>query len=81
MNRLSYMDQNFEDINTRIREAEKRVGREGVRLVAAVKYTDAEHINKLFRLFWCAHRPKTRTHTASHYYKMIVIHKRQFLQK
>lgn len=49
MNRLSYMDQNFEDINTRIREAEKRVGREGVRLVAAVKYTDAEHINYLHR--------------------------------
>ncbi len=50
MNRLSYMDQNFEDINTRIREAEKRVGREGVRLVAAVKYTDAEHINYLHRV-------------------------------
>ena len=49
MNRLSYMDQNFEDINTRIREAEKRVGREGVRLVAAVKYTDAEHIDYLHR--------------------------------
>ena len=49
MNRLSYMDQNFEKINTCIREAERRVGREGVQLVAAVKYTDAEHINYLHR--------------------------------
>lgn len=49
MNRLSYMDQNFEEINARIRGAEARVGREGVRLVAAVKYTDAEHINYLHR--------------------------------
>ena len=49
MNRLSYMDRNFEEINGRIRLAEKRVGREGVRLVAAVKYTDAEHINYLHR--------------------------------
>ncbi len=49
MNRLSYMDRNFEEINSRIRLAEKRVGREGVRLVAAVKYTDAEHINYLHR--------------------------------
>ena len=50
MNRLSYMDQNFEKINTRIREAERRVGREGVQLVAAVKYTDVEHINYLHSL-------------------------------
>ena len=49
MNRLSYMDQNFEAISTRIREAEKRAGREGVQLIAAVKYTDAEHINYLHR--------------------------------
>ena len=49
MNRLSYMDQNFEAISTRIREAEQRAGREGVRLIAAVKYTDAEHINYLHR--------------------------------
>lgn len=49
MNRLSYMDQNFERINTRIREAERRVSREGVQLIAAVKYTDAEHINYLHR--------------------------------
>lgn len=49
MNKLSYMDQNFEAINARIRGAEARVGREGVRLVAAVKYTDAEHINYLHR--------------------------------
>ena len=49
MSGLSYMDQNFEKINTRIRDAEQRVGRDGVRLVAAVKYTDAEHINYLHR--------------------------------
>lgn len=49
MNRLSYMDQNFEAISTLIHEAEKRVDREGVRLIAAVKYTDAEHINYLHR--------------------------------
>lgn len=49
MNKLSYMDENFKEINGRIREAEARVGREGVKLVAAVKYTDAEHINYLHR--------------------------------
>ena len=47
MSRLSYMDGNFENINGRIREAEHRVGRRDVKLVAAVKYTDAEHINYL----------------------------------
>ena len=47
MSRLSYMDGNFENINGRIREAERRVGRRDVKLVAAVKYTDAEHINYL----------------------------------
>ena len=49
MNRLSYMDQNFEEISTRIRAAEQRADREGVCLIAAVKYTDAEHINYLHR--------------------------------
>ena len=47
MNRLSYMDKNFEDINGRICEAARRAGRSDVKLVAAVKYTDAEHINYL----------------------------------
>lgn len=50
MSDLSYMDQNYQEINGRIREAERRVGRSGVRLVAAVKYTDAEHINYLHRV-------------------------------
>ena len=49
MNRLSSMDQNFEEISTRIRAAEQRADREGVCLIAAVKYTDAEHINYLHR--------------------------------
>ena len=49
MNRLSYMDQNFKEISTRIRAAEQRADREGVCLIAAVKYTDAEHINYLHR--------------------------------
>ena len=49
MNELSYMDRNFEDINGRIRAAERRAGRRGVQLVAAVKYTDAAHINYLHR--------------------------------
>ena len=50
MSDLSYMNENYRDINGRIREAEARVGREDVRLVAAVKYTDAEHINYLHRV-------------------------------
>jgi pyridoxal phosphate enzyme (YggS family) len=50
MNELSYMDRNFEEIGGRIREAERRAGRTGVQLVAAVKYTDAAHINYLHRV-------------------------------
>ncbi|MBR7098018.1 MAG: YggS family pyridoxal phosphate-dependent enzyme [Clostridia bacterium] len=50
MSDLSYMDRNYQEINGRIREAERRAGRSDVRLVAAVKYTDAEHIDYLHRV-------------------------------
>lgn len=50
MMKLSYMDENYGGIERRIREAERRAGRSGVKLVAAVKYTDAEHINYLHRV-------------------------------
>ena len=49
MNQLSYMDKNYGEIRSRICQAETRAGRDGVKLVAAVKYTDAEHINYLHR--------------------------------
>ena len=49
MSDLSYMNLNYQEINGRIREAERRAARTDVRLVAAVKYTDAEHINYLHR--------------------------------
>ena len=49
MSQLSYMDKNYEQIHERIRQAASRVGREDIRLVAAVKYTDAEHIDYLHR--------------------------------
>ena len=49
MSQLSYMDKNYEEIHNRIQQAASRVGREDVTLVAAVKYTDAEHINYLHR--------------------------------
>lgn len=49
MSDLSYMKQNLEQITGRIRDAERRSGRSGVQLIAAVKYTDAEHINYLHR--------------------------------
>ena len=44
---LSYMDQNFAAITARMKAAEERAGRGDVGLIAAVKYTDAEHINYL----------------------------------
>ena len=49
MSQLSYMDKNYEEIHNRIQQAASRAGREDVTLVAAVKYTDAEHINYLHR--------------------------------
>jgi pyridoxal phosphate enzyme (YggS family) len=44
---LSYMDQNLYGIRRRIEDAKQRCGNEDVLMVAAVKYTDAEHINYL----------------------------------
>ena len=50
MEHLAYMDQNYAEIKGRIDEALKRSGREDVTLVAAIKYTDAEHVNYLHRV-------------------------------
>lgn len=49
MKDLSYMDENYRKIRERITEAQKRAGKKDVKLVAAVKYTDAEHIDYLHR--------------------------------
>ena len=54
MNDLSYVDKNLEEIRRRIAEAKSRRPKElenrEVMLLAAVKYTDAEHINYLHRV-------------------------------
>ena len=47
--KLSYMDENYRTVKERMRAAEQRAGRSGVVLVAAVKYTDAAHIDYLHR--------------------------------
>lgn len=44
---LSYMDADYADVRARLDAARARVGNPDVLLVAAVKYTDAEHINYL----------------------------------
>lgn len=49
MSDLSYMDRNVEEIRARIRAAQERGGKSDVTLVAAIKYTDAEHVNYLHR--------------------------------
>ena len=49
MSDLSYMDRNVEEIRARIRAAQERGGKRDVTLVAAIKYTDAEHVNYLHR--------------------------------
>jgi pyridoxal phosphate enzyme (YggS family) len=49
MSDLSYMDRNVEEIRARIRVAQERGGKSDVTLVAAIKYTDAEHVNYLHR--------------------------------
>ncbi len=49
MNPLSYMDECYRRVADRMTAAEQRAGRSGVRLIAAVKYTDAEHINYLHK--------------------------------
>ena len=49
MSAFSYMDKNLAQIKKRIADAEERSGNRGVLLLAAVKYTDAEHIDYLHR--------------------------------
>lgn len=49
MSDLSYMKENVGAIREKIRAAEERSGNRDVLLLAAVKYTDAEHINYLHR--------------------------------
>lgn len=51
MSGLEYMAENLAAVRGEIRTAEMRAGREGkTTLIAAVKYTDAEHIAELVRL-------------------------------
>ena len=50
MTDFSYVDQNLAEIRTRIDAASKRSGGRDVTLLAAVKYTDTEHINYLHSL-------------------------------
>ena len=47
MKQLDYMDRNVEVIRARIKAAQERSGNKDVMMLAAVKYTDAEHINYL----------------------------------
>lgn len=53
MNELSYMDQNLAEIRRRIEDAKgRRMGdfsKDDVTLLAAIKYTDAAHVNYLHR--------------------------------
>ena len=50
MTDLSYMDRNVAAIRERIRAAQQRSGNGDVSLLAAIKYTDAEHVNYLHRV-------------------------------
>lgn len=51
MERFLYMDESLEKIRDRMRQAAERAGRtDDVVLLAAVKYTDAAHVNYLHRL-------------------------------
>ena len=50
MSDLSYMDRNVSAIKERICAASERAGGKDVTLVAAIKYTDAEHVNYLHRV-------------------------------
>ena len=49
MTDLSYMDRLYAGIRERMRQAAERAGGRDVTLVAAVKYTDAEHIDYLHK--------------------------------
>lgn len=44
------MDRNLEDVRARMKAAEEKSGRSGTTLIAAVKYTDVEHIAYLVKL-------------------------------
>ena len=46
---LSYMKENYESVRARMDAARAKVGNPDVSLIAAVKYTDADHINYLTR--------------------------------
>ena len=48
MSGFAYMDENYRNVAERVEAAARRAGRE-VTLLAAVKYTDAEHIRYLHR--------------------------------
>ncbi len=50
MSVYSETERNLQEIRSRIRAAEERAGRSGTTLIAAVKYTDAEHIAALAKL-------------------------------
>ena len=50
MTTFSYVEENLSAIRARINAAEERSGRGEVTLLAAVKYTDVEHINYLHSL-------------------------------
>ncbi len=50
MSDFSYMDRNLEEIRARIDEARRRAGGREVTLLAAIKYTDAAHVNYLHRV-------------------------------
>ena len=49
MNQFAYMDENLSRITARIEAAKQRSGNDDVCMLAAVKYTDAEHVNYLHR--------------------------------
>ncbi|MBE6627576.1 MAG: YggS family pyridoxal phosphate-dependent enzyme [Ruminococcaceae bacterium] len=50
MERITYMDQNYAEIKARIDAALARSKKKNVTLVAAIKYTDAKHVNYLHRV-------------------------------
>ena len=50
MEQFSYMDQNYAEIRGRMDAALARCGRSEATLLAAIKYTDAAHVNYLHRV-------------------------------
>ncbi len=50
MENFSYMDQNYKEIKARMDAALARSGREQAMLLAAIKYTDAAHVNYLHKV-------------------------------